>query len=104
MPDIHDIRHARIIGPEPELRAGEADLGQSRADRRLPGDKGGAAGGATLLAVPVGENRSFPADPVDVWRAVSHHAHVVGADVEPADVVTHDEQNVGLSAAGRWLR
>ena len=77
--------------------AGQADLGQAGADRRLAGDEGGAAGGAALLAVPVGEDRAFSADAVDVGRAVAHDPHVVGADIEPADVVAHDEQDVRLA-------
>src|SRR5271168_4066075 len=87
---LHDIGYARIIGAEPERRAREADLGETRADRRLAGDEGGAAGGAALLAVPVGEDRALLTDPVDVGRAVAHDPHVVGADIEPADVVAHD--------------
>jgi hypothetical protein len=33
---------------------------------------------------------------VDVRRLVAHHAHVVGADVELADVVSPDYEDVGL--------
>jgi hypothetical protein len=46
-------------------RARQADLGQAGANWRLPGDEGGAAGRAALLAVPVGEQRTFlaPGDP-----------------------------------------
>ena len=61
-----------------------------------PGDECGAAGGAALLAVPVGEQRAFLGDAVDVGRFVAHHALIVGADVEAADVVTPDDQDVGL--------
>ena len=92
------------IGPEPEFRARQADLGQAGADRRLAGDEGRAAGRAALLAVPVGEDRAFLADAVDVGRAVAHDAHVVGADIEPADVVAHDEQDVRLAACRLRLR
>ena len=82
-------------------RARQADLGQAGADRRLPGNERGAAGGAALLAVPVGEQRAFFGDAVDVGRLVTHHALVVGADVEPADVVAPDDEDVGfLSWAG----
>jgi hypothetical protein len=77
-------------------RAGQADLGQAGADRRLAGDEGGAARGAALLAVPVGEERAFRGDAVDVGRAVAHHAVVVGADVELADVVAPDDEDVRL--------
>ena len=85
-------------------RAGQADLGQPGADRRLAGDEGGAAGGAALLAVPVGEERALLGDPVDVGRAVAHHAVVVGADVELADVVAPDHEDVRLGGAAAFLR
>ncbi len=48
----------RSSGPQPHqalLGAGEADLGEPRAQRVLPRDERGAAGGAALLAVEVGE-------------------------------------------------
>ena len=98
---LHDVGDARIERPEAKLGAGQADLGQAGADRRLAGDEGRAAGSAALLAVPVGEDRAFLADAVDIGRAVAHDAHVVGADIEPADVVAHDEQDVRLAAGGR---
>jgi hypothetical protein len=63
----------------------------------LSGDEGGAACGATLLAVEVGEHRAFSGDAVDVRRPVAHDAVVVATDVEPSDVVGHDEQDVWLA-------
>ncbi len=63
-------------------RARQADLGEAGADGRLPGDERRATGGAALLAIPVGEQRAFLGDAVDVRRLVAHHAHVVGAEVE----------------------
>ena len=81
------------------LRAGQADLEQAGAEWRLPGDEGRAAGGAALLAVPVGKHRAFLGDAVDVRRLVAHHAVIVGADVPPADVVAPDDEDVGLPAA-----
>src|SRR6185503_1691514 len=65
-------------------------------DRRLTGDERGATGGAALLAVPVGEVASLFGDAIDVGRAVAHNSLVVGADVEPADVVAPDDQDVWL--------
>ena len=76
------------------MKARRADLGEAGADRRLPGDERGAAGCAALLAIPVGEDRTFLAYPVNVGRVVTHYSHIVVADVEPADVVAHDEQYV----------
>src|SRR5215470_15988507 len=99
---FHDIPHAWIKWPETEFGPGQADLGQAGADRRLPGDEGRAACGAALLAVPIGEDRTLPADAINVGRAIAHDSKIVGADIEPADVVTHDEQDVRLTS--RWRR
>src|SRR5262249_3826345 len=55
-----------------------------------------AARCATLLAVPVGEQRAFPGNAVDVGSAVAHNAKVVGAEVEPSDVISPDDQDVRL--------
>src|SRR5262249_46727489 len=66
------------------------------ADWRLPGDERGAAGRAALLPIPISEPRPFPRDAVNVWRLVAHDAAVVTTRVEPADVIAHDHENVGL--------
>src|SRR6185312_17233348 len=65
------------------------------------GDEGSASGGAALLAVPVGKHGAFTTDAVDVGRAIAHDSQIVGADIEPADVIAHDEENVGLAPACR---
>ncbi len=49
--------------------------------------KFGAARGATRLGIVVGEAHALGGQPVEVRRLAGHHALVVGADVEPADVV-----------------
>ena len=94
------FRYRHVFCMEAHVGTRLADLRQAGADRRLPGDEGGAAGGATLLGVIVGENRTLSADAINVRRPVTHDAEVVGADVEPADVVGHDHKNVWL--ASRW--
>src|SRR5262249_42363939 len=66
------------------------------ADGALAGDEGGAAGGAALLPVPVGEAGPFPGDAVDVGRLISHDAAVVAAGVDPADVIPPDDEDIGL--------
>lgn len=75
---------------------GKTDFGKAGANGRLARDEGGASRGAGLLPIPVGEESSLLGDAVDVGCFVAHHAHVVGADVELTDVVTPDDQNVGL--------
>src|SRR5262245_53447210 len=84
----------RILGSETEVRAGQSHFRQARADRRLTGDEGGTASRATLLSVPVGEEAPFLGDAIDVRRPVPHDAVVVGADVEPADVVAPDDEDI----------
>ena len=70
--------------------------------------KAARPGGAALLAVPVGEQRTLGGDAVDVGRLVAHHAVVVGADVELADVVAPDDDDVRLlrvlRRSRRWPR
>jgi hypothetical protein len=53
----------------PSIGAGHADLAQAGAEDALAGDEGGAAGGAALLTVVVGEHHAFVGDAVDVRRA-----------------------------------
>jgi len=53
-------------------------------------------GGAALLGVVGHEDRAFVADLIDVRRLADHQAAVVDARLHPADVVTHDEEDVGL--------
>ena len=72
----------------------QADLGQAGSDGGLSGDEGGTARGAGLLAVPVGEKRALFGDAVDVGRPVTHHAQIVGADVELPDIVTPDDEDI----------
>ena len=80
----------------PMLRAGLADRGQAGADRQLAGDEVRAARGAARFGVVVGEAHALGGQPVEVRRSAGHDALVVGADVEPADVVAHDEDDVRL--------
>ena len=55
----------------PFLRAGQADLEQPGAEARLAGDEARAAGGAALLAVPVGEQRAFASRCGRCWASCS---------------------------------
>ena len=78
------------------LRARHADLGHAGANGHAAADERGAAGGAALLRVVVGEGDAFLGDAIDVRRLVAHHAAVVVADVPGADVVAPDDEDVGL--------
>src|SRR5690242_17139244 len=73
-----------ILGAYADIGAGHSDLGEARADRILPGDEGGTASGATLLAIVVSESRALMTDVVNVRRAVTHLTSVVVAAIPPA--------------------
>ena len=84
------------LGRHADVGAGLADGGHAGADRQLAGDEVGAARGAARLGVVVGEHHALGGQLVEVRRLAGHDAAVVGADVEPADVVAHDDEDVGL--------
>src|SRR5260370_3082353 len=79
-------------------------LVHSGEDGRLAGEESGASCGAALLRVPAEEHRAFFADAIDVGRLVAHVTAVVDAGVIPTDVVTHDDQDVGLLRTAGLLR
>jgi hypothetical protein len=51
---------------------------------------------AALLGVISHEDRAFVPDAVNVGGFPDHQAAVVDARLHPADVVAHDEEDVGL--------
>ena len=84
------------LGRHAHVGAGLADGRQAGAQRDLAGDEVGAARRAARLGVVVGEHHALRGELVEVRRLAGHDAPVVGADVEPADVVAHDEEDVGF--------
>ena len=86
----------RRLGRHADRRARLADGRHPGADRQLAGDEVGPSGRAARLGVVVGEQHPLGGEPVEVRRPARHHAPVVGADVEPADVVAHDDDDVRL--------
>ena len=86
------------------LGAGQTDLEHAGAEAGLAGDEARAAGGAALLAIPVGEHRAFLDDAINVGRLVAHLTVVVGADIPPADVVAPQDEDVGFLGGGRRFR
>ena len=60
----------------------------------------GASGGETPLAVPIGEQRAFLRDAIDIRGVVAHHPAVVGADIPVADVIAPDDEDVRLLGLG----
>ena len=94
---LEQVGNRRVLRLQTDGGPRRAHLGQPGADRILAGDEGRPPGGAALLAVIIGEIDPFAGDAVDVGRLVAHHAPVVVADVEPADVITHQGQDVRFS-------
>ena len=84
---------------------GLADRGHAGADRQFAGNEVGATRRAARLGVVVGEQHAFGGDLVEVRRPPGHHAAVVGADIPDADVVAHDDDDVGRwpAAAGNGV-
>ena len=103
---LEQLGERRVLIRQPFLRPRQSHFQQAGAHRALAGDERGAASGAGLLAVIVGEDRAFIGDAVDVGRAIAHHAAIVGADVPVADIVAHDDEDVGLLLLlrGSWRR
>src|SRR5260370_23735932 len=81
-----------------------ANLGYSGSDGRLAGEESSSSCGTALLRVPAEEHRTFFADAIDVGRLVAHVTAVAEAGVIPTDVVTHDDQDVGLLRTAGLLR
>jgi hypothetical protein len=80
---------------------------------QFAGDEVRAASGAARLRVVVGGNHALRGETVEVRCLARHHATMVRADVEPAYIVSHDEDNIGFlerqlplsrAAAGWQLR
>src|SRR5262249_16166066 len=53
-----------------------------------------AARRATCFGVIVRKRHAFSRQPVEVWRLPRHDSAMVGADVEPSHIVTHDDEDV----------
>ena len=85
-----------ILGLQALLGAGQADLEQADAERMLPGDERRATRGAGLLPIAVRKQCTFLCDAVDVRRRAADHAAMVGAEIPDADVIGHDEEDVGF--------
>jgi hypothetical protein len=57
-----------------------------------------------LLAIPVSKQCALFADTIDVGGLVTHHAVVIGTDVELANVVTPNNQNIWWISSERLTR
>ena len=94
---FEQLGKCHVLGLKPLFGAGQTDLEQASAKTDLAGNECCASRGAALLAVPVGEERAFLGNAVDVGSLVAHHPLVVSADIPKADVVAPDDEDVGFS-------
>src|SRR5262249_54297515 len=83
-------------GPQVGRAARQLRRHHAGAHRVHAGEEGIAPRGAALHGDIVHEDRALVADAVDVRRLAYHQAAVVDARLHPADVVAHDEEDVGL--------
>src|SRR5205823_13050772 len=73
-----------------------ADSGHARANGKFAHDKVRATCCATRFRVVVREQHSFLGHLVEVGCPPGHHAAMVSADVPHADIIAHDEQDIGF--------
>ena len=91
-----ELGERRRAGPQIGRAAGQLRRDHAGAQRMHAGEEGIAPGRAALLGIVGHEDRAFIADAVDVGRFPDHQAAMVDARLHPADVVAHDEEDVGL--------
>ena len=60
------------------------------------GEEGVAPGRAALLRVIVHKDCAFVRDPVNVRCFPDHQAAVIATRLHPADVIAHDEEDIGF--------
>ncbi len=95
---LEELGDGRILGGrKPTSAPGTPTLLKPVRKHALAGDERRPAGRAAFLPVGVGEPHALVGDAVDVRRAVAHQAVAVAAEVADPDVVTPDDENVGLS-------
>ena len=92
-----ELRERRRAGTQVGRAAGKLRRDHAGAQRMHAGEEGVAPGGAALLGVIVHEDRALVPDAVDVRRLPDHQAAVVDARLHPADVIAHDEEDIGLA-------
>ena len=93
---LEQLGDRRVFLLEADGGTGHADLREAGADRVLSGDEAGAAGGAALLRVVVGEEDALIRHPIDIWGSVPHHAVAEFTNVPYADIVTPEDEDIRL--------
>ena len=89
-------RERRGAGPQVGRAARQLRRDHAGAQWMHAGEEGVSAGGAALLGVVRLKEGAFVADAVDVGRLADHESAVIDARLHDADVVAHDEHDVGF--------
>src|SRR5262249_46056961 len=97
-------REGTSLRRDADLGAGLADGREAGAQRNFTGDEGRPAGGATCFSVVIGKDHSFRGELVEIGRLPRHHSAVVGANVEPTNIVSHDADDIWLLSGARGRR
>ena len=84
------------LGLKAHGSTGHPYLGEAGADWVLSGDEAGAAGGAALLRVIVGEVIAFVGNAVDVGGPAAPSPVAELADIPDADIVTPKDEDIGF--------
>ena len=69
--------------------------GQTGANRQFAGNVVRTTRCATGFRIVVGKAHALSGKLVEVGCLAGHDALMIGADVEPADIVTHDDKDIG---------
>src|SRR2546429_3762636 len=83
-------------GPQVRRAAWELRRDHARAQRIHAREEGIAPGRATLLSIVGHHDCTFLRNPVNVRRFPDHQAAMIAARLHPADIIAHDEQDIGF--------
>ena len=93
---VQELGECRCTCPQVGRASGDFRQGHADAQRVHAGEEGSTPSRAALLGVISHEDRAFIADAIDVRRFADREAPVIDARLHPADVITHDEEDVRL--------
>jgi hypothetical protein len=91
-----ELGDRRRAGPQVRRAARELRRDHTGAERIHAGEESIASRGAALLRVIGHQDRTFIADAINVGRFADHPAAVVDTRLHQADVIAHDEEDVGF--------
>src|SRR5262249_26532887 len=91
---VQELGERRRAGPQVTWTAWQLRWDHARSQRMHAGEEGVASRRTALLGVVVHEYPAFATDAIDVGCLSHHQSAMVDTGLHPADVVTHDEEDV----------